>query len=71
MGFLPDAVDSFADGVKSVAGKAVSGAQEFAGKAASEVSERLGEVAKPVLELFDVGEASGDDGGSSNWAAWF
>lgn len=39
-------------------------------KAASEVSERLGEVAKPVLDLFDVGEASGDDGGSSNWAAW-
>ena len=34
------------------------------------VDNFMGAVAKPVLDLFDVGESSGDDGGSSNWAAW-
>ncbi|MDQ3885503.1 MAG: PPE family protein [Actinomycetota bacterium] len=59
MGFLPDAVDRVADGLKSAAGGA-----------ASEISAGLGALARPVLNLFDVSEASGDDGGSSNWAAW-
>lgn len=59
MGFVPDVVGDVVDVVKSAPAAA-----------ASVVTDTVARGAVAVANLLDIGEATGNDGGSSNWAAW-
>lgn len=56
--------------VGKAAGTAISEGAELVDKVLPGDSELVGKAVKPIVDLLDSEEADGDDGGSSNWAAW-
>ena len=56
--------------VGKAAGTAISEGAELADKVLPGDSELVGKAVKPIVDLLDSEEPDGDDGGSSNWAAW-
>ncbi|MGH3904566.1 MAG: hypothetical protein ACRDTE_10300, partial [Pseudonocardiaceae bacterium] len=69
MGF-GDFVGDVVDGAQNVAGDVVDGAQNVAGTVVDGAQQFASDPIGTVAGVFGGGDPSGNDGGSSNWAAW-
>ncbi|MGH4016764.1 MAG: PPE domain-containing protein [Pseudonocardiaceae bacterium] len=67
---IGDFLGDVADGAQNFAGGVVDGAQSVAGTVVGGVQQFASDPIGTVAGVFGGGDPSGNDGGSSNWAAW-